>query len=296
ATFSGTLPRGTGAYSGTVTRLNRTLFLLQATGRDASGSAQRAVSRVVRLAPPPLDLRAALTVSGSLDIGPSSLVDGEEHGPEGWACPAAVAAPGVRIRDPARIANPGCPLSSCIRGNPAVIGDSTPGDSLSQADEANWQALAALAAKVYTGGYGPAADIAPAGTATTCDSSVRGNWGDPASPPAVAGCTHYLPVVYAGGDLRLSGGSGQGILLVAGDMVVEGGFQFRGVLLVRGRLTVLGMGGRILGSVRAASVDLRPGGPAGSAEILYSSCAVWTALLQNAGARLLTPRGWVEPF
>ena len=38
------------------------------------------------------------------------------------------------------------------------------------------------------------------------------NWGDPATPTGV--CFGYFPIIYAPGNLRISGGYGQGILLV----------------------------------------------------------------------------------
>lgn len=297
AAFSGTLPAATGAYAGSVTRLGETLFLVQATGRDAAGTAHRAVARVARLSPPALTLRAALTVAEQLRVARASLVTGDDLPPAGWACPDGAPDVGVRIVDPSRISSVDCPPESCIRGSPAVMGDATAGDSLANGAMAlTWNALAARAARRYPSGTPPMADLGPVGTAATCDSSDSRNWGDASSPPSVAGCADYLPIALAEGDLRISGGGGQGVLLVRGDLVIEGGFQFRGVVLVRGTLTFLGLGGRLLGAVEASSVDLRPSPPAGSAEIRYSSCAVRTVLLRNAAAAPLAPRGWVELF
>jgi len=295
--FAGTLPAGTGEYAGVVTRLNQTLFLVRATGRDGGGTAQRTVAQLARLVPAALDVTAALTLTGRLEMAASSVISGEDHAPEGWACPPEVAGAGVRIRDPALIVSADCPPASCIGGSPAVRRDSALGDSaFGRAYEASWNELAALAARRYPDGSGPVTDVSPVGTATSCDSSASGNWGDPSAPPAVAGCTHYLPITRAEGSLRVSGGSGQGVLLVQGDLVVEGGFQFRGVLLVRGTLSILAGGGRLVGAVEAGNVVLRPGIPSGSAEIVYSSCAVRAALLQNAGAAPLAPRGWAELY
>lgn len=296
AAFSGSLPAGSGSYVGSVTRLGATLFLIQARGRDATGSAQRGVARVARLSPPPLDFRAALTVEDRLSVARSSLVSGDAV-PSGWPCPPAAPGPGVRMADPSRLSTTDCPVGTCIRGSPAVLADSTVGDSLAgAARETAWNALAALATRTYPPGAGPLTDIGPVGSAATCDSSAGGNWGEPASPPGVSGCADYLPVTLAEGDLRINAGSGQGVLLVRGDLVVEGGFQFRGVLLVRGTLTMLGLGGRLEGAVRAASVDLRPSPPVGTAEIRYSGCVVRTVLLRSAAATPLAPRGWVELF
>jgi hypothetical protein len=297
ATFAGDLPARTGAYTGTVTRLGGPLFLVQATGRDEAGSARRAVGQVVRLNPPLLDLNAALTVADRLDLAPASLVSGDDQSPQGWICPAAAASIGVRIADASRISVASCPLNACVMGSPAIMGDSTVGDSLDRrADDAAWNELAAAASRTYAPGSDLAAAIGPSGTGLTCDSSARDNWGDPSVPPAVQGCADYFPVTLAAGDLHIRGGSGQGILLVHGDLVIEGGFQFRGALLVRGTLTLLGLGGRLLGGVEASRVDLRPSGPMGSAEVRYSSCVVRTVLLRSASAVPLASRGWVELF
>jgi hypothetical protein len=297
AAFSGALPAGTGAYAGSVTRLHGTLFLIRSRGRDAATSAQREVAQVVRLTPPPLDLRAAVTVEDRLAVAGAALIAGDGEPPAGWACPTAGAGVGVRIADASRVSISGCPPASCIRGEPAVMGDSSVGDSVARRLlDAAWSELARQAAKTYPAGSGPVAGLGPVGTATACDSSIVGNWGDPGSPPSVAGCADYFPVVLAEGDLRIQGGSGQGILLVQGDLVVDGGFQFRGVLLVRGTLTLLGLGGRLLGAVRASSVDLRPSGPTGVAELRYSGCVTRTILLGNATATPLARRGWGEVF
>ncbi len=296
ATFAGRLPAGTGAFMGIVTRLGGPLFLVQATGSDEAGGARRAVGQVVRLTPPPLDLGAALTVADNLDLGPASLVSGDDRSPEGWTCPAAVPTAGVRIADETRI-SAACPVGVCVTGSPAVMGDSEIGDTVvRRADDQAWSELAGMAARVYPPGSNLVEEIGPVGTASTCDSTARGNWGDPASLPMVAGCADYLPVTLAAGDLRINGGSGQGILMVQGDLIVEGGFQFRGVLLVRGTLSLIGLGGRFLGGVKASSVALQPAGPLGSAEIRFSSCVVVAVLLRNASAVPLAPRGWVELF
>ncbi len=292
APFAGALPAGTGAYTGTVIRLNRTLFLVRATGRDGGAFAQRTVSRVARLVPPPLDLQAALTVTGQLDLAPGSAVRGDDLAPAGWDCPPAASSPGVRIRDTTRISDAECPVASCVSGSPAVMADITLADSIARRDfETAWSQLSALAVRTYPAGSGPAAT--PVGTAASCDSSAADNWGEPRSPPLVEGCARYFPVVLGAGDLRVSGGSGQGVLLVDGDLIAEGGFQFRGVLLVRGTLTIQGLGARVLGAVEAGSVALRPSGPTGVAEIQYSGCVVRSVLLQNASAAPLAPRGWV---
>ena len=66
-------------------------------------------------------------------------------------------------------------------------------------------------------------------------------------------------------------------------------------MLVRGRLTVGGGGGRFLGGVKASSAALRPSG-VGSAEVAYSRCALFNALLSRAQAVPLTDRGLAQLY
>jgi len=295
ASFGGSLSAGTASFSGTVTRLNATLFLVRATG--ASGEARHVVGHIVRLVPPPLDFRAALSAARRVGVGASSLLNGDDSIPAGWSCPASLPAPGLRIVDPGLVADADCPIGACVRGAPALAGDPSLGQALEQLDVLlAWARASASSARTYAPGASPPALLGPVGTALACDSSSQANWGEPTDPPLVAGCASFFPVVLAEGDLRISGGRGQGVLWVQGNLDVEGGFEFRGVVLVRGTLTVRGLGGRFLGAVAASDVDLRPEGLGGRAEFRYSSCAASAALLKNALPVPLAARGWFEEF
>ena len=297
AGFSGALPLGTGSFAGRVLRLNRRLFLIESTGQDPGGLSRRTLAGLVRLVPAPLAFGAAISVTGQFEANGSILILGDDRPPPGRDCPSAgTAVAGVAIGDAAGLILHGCADSACIHGDPPVRLVPALGDSASHpADGAAWAALVAMASKVYDGEGVLTTNPSPVGTATTCDMSARDNWGEAAVPPAVAGCAHFYPIVYARGDLRITGGSGQGILLVAGDLEVEGGFSFNGPVVVRGKLTVQGAGGRFTGGVKAASASLLPGG-AGTAELVFSRCAVDNALLSAAPASRLAERGWAELF
>jgi hypothetical protein len=297
AEFSGRLPGATGSYAGSVRRLSRRLFLIRSSGQDAAGMARRSLARLVRLAPPPLAFGAALSVTGPLVVGRASHVEGLDSGPAGWDCPpAGPVQPGVAIGDAAALTVPGCADTACVHGDPPVRVVATMGDSASRAaDEAVWASLASLATKVYDAASGPVAGPRPSGTATGCDTFAQDNWGEPAVPAAVAGCSHYYPIILARGNLSVSGGSGQGILLISGDLTVDGGFAFYGPVVVRGQLIVRGGGGRFLGAVKASQASLLPSG-AGSAEVAFSGCAVSSALLARAPATPLPTRSWAQLF
>ena len=83
-TFAGRLADGTGSFSGTLRRLNRTLYLVTAEGMEAGSRTRHSLGLIVRLHPLALTPRAALVTRGPLSIGPSSVVDGYDQPPSGW--------------------------------------------------------------------------------------------------------------------------------------------------------------------------------------------------------------------
>lgn len=259
-------PPGTGAAGATVVRLNQQLFLVRATGQSPGEIARRTLGLVVRLVPPPVTFQAAVTVLVPPAPEVSSLIDGVDRDPSGWSCDAL----------------PGDTL-------PGVVVDSASVD---------WDALVALARTIYeaTELPGPIVDVAPMGDAATCDETARSNWGEPGRPATVAGCATYFPAVYANGDLTLAGGRGQGLLLVEGDLTLEGGFEFAGAIIVRGSLSVVGSGASVRGGVVASSLragsDVAPGG----VSIGYSSCALRRALAPGSRVQPLERRAWAELF
>jgi hypothetical protein len=100
--------------------------------------------------------------------------------------------------------------------------------------------------------------------------------------------------VYVAGDLTLFGGSGQGVLLVGGDLDIRGGFFFEGLILVGGSLRATVGSPRIEGAVQAGLVG--GGGGAirlgGRALVVYSRCAVDMALLASGRPIPIGSRGW----
>lgn len=292
ASFSGALAGGTGSYAGTVLRLGRSLFLVQSTGADAAGASRRSVAWLVRPTPVALPAGAALSVTDRLELGSGVSVDGTDRASGADCPPAGSAMAGVAVTPTTEVLLPGCGDSACIRGNPPLAVASAAEDSgASAAVAAAWATLVAAAAKVYEPEDLFFERPQPVGTAMACDTAVRGNWGGAAVP----GCARYFPVVFARGNLRLIGGSGQGVLLVTGDLSVDGGFSFDGLVIVGGRLVVEGSGARFGGTVRARTATLSAS-TAGSAELVFSRCAVANALIPNAAPNPLAERAWSELY
>jgi hypothetical protein len=296
ATFNGSLPGGTGTWNGTVQRLNNQLFFVQVTGADRNNLATRTLGALSRLLIVNMTFRAAVTTRDSMRIGGSTFIDGVDTNPPGWSCPSVDdTLPGIATPDASDIIVSGCPGLNCVRGDPKILSDPTINDeTFLQFGDVSWDDLVAMATKVYPGGYGPASDFAPVGTATTCNTSVMDNWGDPKVPPTVPGCTNYFPIIYVNGDFKATGGYGQGILIVNGDMDIQGGWEFFGPVIARGQVSTQGTGGHFNGGLLAANISLNTF--LGNAIVTYSSCALFRALQANTPGRWLRQRSWVDLF
>jgi hypothetical protein len=111
--------------------------------------------------------------------------------------------------------------------------------------------------------------LKPSANITMTDSTVQGaNWGNPSN------CSTYN-IVYFNTDAHLTGQSqGCGLLLIDGDLEVNGGFQWRGLVIATGSITFSGKGGdmkKVVGGMVSGGTvdaDVTIGG---SAEIRYCS-------------------------
>src|SRR5439155_425184 len=131
-----------------------------------------------------------------------------------------------------------------------------------------------------------------------CQSSViPANWGEPTHASPATPCESYFPIIHALGDLKVTTGRGQGILLVDGDLNIAGDFTFDGVVIVRRGLKMSGTGNKVSGAVMAASVDVNDNvAVVGNTSILYSSCALVAAMSGSAYPKQARQRGWVDVY
>jgi Tfp pilus assembly protein PilX len=124
------------------------------------------------------------------------------------------------------------------------------------------------------------------------------HWGNPdpgADQQCASSCTdrHIVHFNTNNTYIKLAGGSsGCGMLLVEGDLQVEGGFQWYGLILVTGSITFTGGGGKnVTGAILSAgdaAIDM----VGGDANIIYCSKAIKD---QTEEMPLVTLR-WVELF
>jgi type II secretory pathway pseudopilin PulG len=295
---SGSAPNGTGTYTGTVTRVNSELFFVDITGKDRVSAAKQRVGIMVKLRRLTFDANAAVTTRGPGKIGGSTEINGNDTNP--WtSCPAAgPPKPGIRHPNTSQLNFiGGCSDESCVTGSsPEVYNDPTVNDNtFFSYGDFDWAQLSTMANHVLTGatwnGIGPTTTGSP----VICNVGYNKNWGEPReSGSPVTQCQSYFPTIYFNGNTKINGGIGQGIIMVNGDLEITGGFEYYGIVLVRGSLKSTGTGGHVTGGILAANVDLEQEDILGNAVFTYSSCAL--SKVQNGGAAgaQMRSRGWVQ--
>lgn len=246
-----------------LTRLADELFLVASEAR--AGPARRHVARVVRLEMGDPLVLAPLAVRNAVDAIAIGDIGGSDESPLGWECPAS-----------------GFALP------PFAVADT---NALLRFGHFDWDALIAVAntrlSNRITGAVPRSAD-------EECDTAAPENWGEPTRSNG-GPCTSYYPVLYAAGDLVVDGGRGQGLLLVDGDLTLQGGFEFFGAVLVRGALLGGAGGARVTGTVLIAELGLSESDLRGI-RIALSRCAARKALLGVSRPAPLAERSWYDVF
>jgi hypothetical protein len=303
--MSGVSPRGTGSYSGTVYKLNPELYLIDITGHDtvsgrASSAGSRARQRVgllARIKPIVLQIRASLTTGSSDALAGNASVNGTDQNPPGWtSCgPAQPTLAGVRSDQGTNVTTTG---SATIIGTPPVMIDPSVNDStFSQFGSTSYSQLASQAS-ITLPGQNFSNSIGPVVTNGVCDMTVVTNWGDGQNPTAP--CGNYYPIIHVTGSALINGVQGQGILLVDGNLTVNGSFQWFGVTIVQGSLSTAGGGStdaHFWGATMVHdSVSFGTNTISGHANINYSSCALLAALNNTSKVTSLRTRSWVQLY
>jgi hypothetical protein len=288
-----------------VTRLNNNSYWLLSTGYAGSGvtQARHRTGVVLRVGYPNINFLAALTVRGSIKLGGSSYTTGQDTPPAGWNCPPPGATqPGIATDNSNNIDLSGCTNYTCVDGNPKVLQSSAVSDTntfFTYGSDANWATLTAAATMTFPGNS-TITGTAPSYNADgTCKTTDLYNWGDPNRAVPSGTCESYFPIIYfqgTGTTTNISGGVGQGILLVDGDLVANGGFVWYGPVIVRGHMSTQGTGAHFNGAVMAADVDFEQNSLLGNAVIDYSMCAIQAALVGAGIPKRIKQRAWAEMF
>lgn len=272
----------------TAERIAPEVFVLTGTAvvrRGALPPIRRTAVRVVHS----LDLNAigpivdAALIAGRMRLGGSARVVGAGSAaafdPDAAALCTRWPVTGAALRAPpdSLTIAPAAELS----GAPVIRYDAEPARLLQGLGGLDVEALRAVAPAVGSAAIAPA----PALDGTACDTALTTNWGAPSGP-----CGPYHVLRRSPADLTLTGGYGQGILVVDGDLVMEGGHAFRGLIVVRGTATV--RDAAIAGSIIAARLDFERG------DATLDRCAIADALATIAATRAAYPpaRSWLPTF
>ena len=296
-------PGGTGTYFGWSYKLGNNVFLIDVTGRDRAsatgftaggGGARQRIGMITRLAPIDFGIRASLTTQGGVSLTGNATVRGEDQNPVGWAnCdPTTDTLPGIRDNG----GNVSTGGNGDVTGDPPVVND--PGlasSAFTQFGGATYDQVAAQAnVTLGPGTY----KTQPAFTGTgDCDKNNLTNWGDGINPASK--CASYFPIIHIAGTATLNGDQGQGILLVDGDLNVQGSYQFFGITIIQGDLKTAGGGStdaHFWGGVMAKNADLSIQSLSGHATLNYSSCSILSALQATSHISMMRQRGWVQLY
>ena len=295
-------PNGTGSYGGYSFRVGPNLFLIDVTGRDKSsaagaiaggGGARQRIGMLTRIAPVDFGIHASLTTQGQVAMSGNANIVGVDQIPTGWAScdPPGPSQAGVRDQG-GNVTETG---NATVLGTPPVVNDPTiNNNTFTTFGGATYASLAAKANLVIpAGNY----STDPVVTNGVCDKNVLTNWGDGENPTAP--CGDYWPIIHATGTISLNNTQGQGILLVDGDLNIQGSYQFFGIVIIQGDLKTAGGGttdAHFWGGVMAKNADLSTQSLSGKATLNFSSCAILTALQATSPISMMRSRGWAQLF
>ena len=284
-------------YTTTVRRLQGGTYLISSVGQklDLNNNvlATRMLAKIAKLIPPgTIHIDAAVTTKDEVTVGGDTNIDGHDTNPTGWnagSCGPLQDAAGVRTSETVN-----------INGNPIIDGappmlqhDSTVTNSTFQSPFYTF-----LPAKTTTVTDDNPPETTPTLTGAFCNKTNLYNWGEPRrGAGSVAQCQSYFPVVYYGdasGELKLEGGVGQGVLLVAGDLTMSGGFEFVGLIIVLGEVKVTGTGAKVTGGILSNNFYGDASSFGGNSILTYSSCAIGAALTGASDAYPLGQRAWAQ--
>lgn len=298
------------------TRLNDETFWIVSEGRSKAGNSLAGSSRtsvkrvgaILRLRIPTVEAKGAITAGGNVTVKGNAVVDGNDHIPADWGCESNTPnnLPGVTVPPGSTVTNQG---SGTITGNPATATDAAAGQAETYFGfgEENWQSLIAQA-NIRITGTTPSATVYPRLTAgLDCDKANTANWGEPMRPltyeaqmqgALTPACYNYFPIIYAPNGLKLSGnGRGQGILLINGNLEINGTFDWYGVIVVTNDIIRGNGNARVMGAVMARNETVADGSViTGTTSYNYSACGVERALRGSAQVVQAKHRAWTEMY
>ncbi len=317
--------QGDGEWLVTVTRVDDQLYLVESTGTITQGGflagATRTLSRMARGGT--IDVvqpNAAVTTQDQFLVSGSATLDGNDTngGGSGWFMSAGGVCPPASGGRPAVLMNEGANFDQQGGGSdilappgvdPVTFDDEITQESMSVFDAETWNGLTSMAT-ISINASGPHSIQPAVNSDGACDLTNNLNWGSPKEltggrRAASLACQNYFPIIHitvpgSGNRFQINANStGQGILLVDGDLHLNGDFDWAGPIYVRGEFTNNG-GTGVYGGVISMGAEISSDTDqyvSGNAEVTYSSCAVSRAIAGASGNLPLRPlanRGWAD--
>jgi hypothetical protein len=288
-----------GNYITHITRVSNSLFVFRSDAQVVRGGyvvgGGRSLATMARVRTADFDNQAAVVIYGDLTVGGNSEVDGADQYPTEWVTSGC---PPLTGSSAAVLTNPGTTIQTTGTGdiNGNISRESLTSGTFNVFGDITWNDLVAMAEKRYP--TSQTENPVPNWSGTTCNRSVRSNWGMPLDPTNP--CFNYFPIIHVGQDLRISSSNrGQGILLVEGNLEISGGFTFYGIVVVKGQIRITGTGGHINGTAMVFGGGELDSVSAifGDALLQYSSCSIERAVLNNAAFSRAVPimhRSWMD--
>lgn len=264
-------------YTYTITRLNNWVYLVRSQGEYRANGislAKRTMAQIVKRYIPELAVNSGAIVAGNVTVQGSVNLSGTDATPANWTgCTPGATQPAIRSDSTVTVTGGGPSISPGVSSNDTTV------PNMTSVLDTLFMQMASQANIVFTADPGATAPVDSAGA---CKKTLNTNWGD-LRHTASTHCDNYFPIVYlnAGGpghQIGLHGGSGQGVLLVNGDLKMNGNYQFDGLILVRGSYQTGGGTMNLTGSMISSLVDTDPNKWTGSLTVNFSSCAVNSAL------------------
>jgi hypothetical protein len=292
-------------------RLNNETFYILAEGRATVGNsvaaARTAVKRVgaiLRLRIPTIKTEGAVTTAGNVDASGNAHILGNDSTPPGWEkCTSNTDKAALVVGTTATVSYPSGSNVNNVAGTPTTTKSSFATDSNTYVrfGDETWYQLLAGANHTMSSLVG--------GTPTTnaadnsCKKTDSGNWGEPkrTSSPVTA-CYNYFPIIYVSTTTSVTGGRGQGILLINGDFTFGGGFEWYGLVIVKddikkgtGTSTIHG-GIMARNAVTSGTTSENTEDLGGTTNLLYSGCSLERAMRGSAQVLQAKHRAWTELF
>jgi hypothetical protein len=294
------LGAGTNVYTrGEIVKINSTTYLIRSTGERRLSSAgavlaRRQLATLAKLFVTSVPIRAALTARGDLIVKGTADLYGANADPPAWSTSSA-----IRDACPADATTvPSAEVSGTVQTNGTPTMLPPPVQNSSAVADSNmflkpYQSLIDAANIVLS-----SSSLSPApavtGTPSRCDQSQQSNWGEPGT--AVPQCGSYFPVIYSPGNLKLTNGRGQGVLLVNGDLELAGNFTFAGIIITKGSFNASKGTNDVYGTVLANNATLDDQTLAGTPQVQFSTCAISRALNASGKAVPFGSRSWAQIY